>query len=472
MLDKALFLISMVISFYITIRAIQHFTYSDETFSSFVNQVNTGYIEDIIIAEQCPSGYDILLNNFQWPGTFEGCGCKKDNSTYTFYTSECEHLVNCERAEETKEVNLSKWKSSNFCVRRAKMNYKEMINTNYIIPNNQSNIEQCNNDIHRVCGIIDGVGNLLCLDKQKQCPITSAIISNNITLIEEIKLNNPSSTITQLGDDNYSLIVSHSENKNNKIYNDFNIDMSTPCLNKEKHPNTEVIFDLMKNKFDLQCDTFTNGTPIVDSIYDSIDTYSYSDFLKDNNVYDTVNSVVNKFNIDISNKSISLYAKTYPGWSFQCMKYDPDTFNNFYKSSVVLNKLSFYTVIHAFVIICILVAIGICAFYFVDTFDKLFYFIVLGFIVLDLIYPIQVITNTNWLVNNLSEENGFYCGDESLNILLLDISNACMSLLYSYVAILCVAIICVIMFIFIMQAWIKPTIKEVQERLLQMRQYN
>ena len=127
MLDKALFLISMVISFYITIRAIQHFTYSDETFTSFVNQVNTGYIEDIIIADQCPSGYDILLNNFEWPGTLEGCGCKKDNSTYTFYTSECEHLSNCEKVEETKAINLSKWKSSNFCVKKEKMNVAPLV---------------------------------------------------------------------------------------------------------------------------------------------------------------------------------------------------------------------------------------------------------------------------------------------------------------------------------------------------------
>ena len=42
----------------------------------------------------------------------------------------------------------------------------------------------------------------------------------------------------------------------------------------------------------------------------------------------------------------------------------------------------------------------------------------------------------------------------------------------TYIIILVIIILDLIVFICILQTWIKPTIKEIQERLIQLRQYN
>jgi hypothetical protein len=134
--------------------------------------------------------------------------------------------------------------------------------------------------------------------------------------------------------------------------------------------------------------------------------------------------------------------------------------------------LSFYIIIHSFIVIAILIEIGVCAFYFVNNFEKLFYFSILGFIILNLIYPIQVISNANWVVNNITDKNGNFCGDDSLNIMLERISDSCNSLINCYFVILCITGLNLIIFIYILNAWIKPTIKEIQERLIQLREYS
>lgn len=477
MLDKAFFLVCMVISFYITIRALQHFTYSEDALNTFVEQFKTEYIEDITSvspSSACPSGYSPLLSNFKWPGNYQGCGCKNtEQGNFTFYSNLCP-FQNCTDVKETQPIDLPYWDSILLCFRRSERNYVKLINN--IIPNNQTLLNQCNNATHRICGPIDNLNNQLCLEKTFQCPITNFFISRNQTEIEQYKLIDSTASITQINNSSYYIVVSHSDslssNNTKKLYNQFKVDITQPCLNKYKNPSSEVIFELMKNRFDLSCDKYKNGTEIVDELYDKIDTITYTKYIKENNIYNMIQALDTSFNLDIEKLNISIYAKTYPGWSFMCMKFDADTFKNFLVSGDILTKLSFYTIIHAFLIIMVLIGIGVCAFYFVENFDKLFYIIILGYIVLNLLYPIQVISNANWIVNNLSEETGIYCGDDSLNVLLYDISDACLSLLYSYVSILCVAILCLIVYIIILQAWVKPAINEVQERLMQLRQFN
>ena len=105
-----------------------------------------------------------------------------------------------------------------------------------------------------------------------------------------------------------------------------------------------------------------------------------------------------------------------------------------------------------------------------ENFEKIFYFIVLGFLVLNLFYPLQLIANGNWIINNLSDDDGNFCGDISLNIIIKHISDSCQSLVYSYTIIICITIIDIIIYIYIMQSLIKPTIKELQEKLIQLRE--
>jgi hypothetical protein len=257
---------------------------------------------------------------------------------------------------------------------------------------------------------------------------------------------------------------------NIKIYNNFRVDLSQPCLGGKSSPKSELIFELMKNKYDLSCDTYQNGTEKTDNLYTVLDEENYLDYLTDNNFIELNTKLFVPFNIDLSDKKIKLYAKTYPGWSSTCYKESPDTFLNFLQSSNVLNKISFMTIINSFLIIVLLISIGIGAFYFMENFDKIFYFIVLGFLVLNLFYPLQLIANGNWIINNLSDDEGNFCGDFSLNIIIKHISDSCQSMVYSYTIIICITIVDIIIYIYVMQSLIKPSIKELQEKLIQLRE--
>ena len=482
MYNKAFFLLCMVIIFYLTIRSLQKFNYSENTLNSMIAQFLTNNIEDIKGIQnldeennisECPIGYDDLLENSFWPGNFPGCGClNSDKKTYTYYSNICPK-ENCIEIEESKKKPLPNYDKIHFCFLRGEKNYYDLLNEKKIIPYN--NISNCDNITHRVCGLIDNLNNVLCLERNNECPITKFFYSKNTTEIENLKKNDSKATINQINNTNTFLLISHSDNlvyKNNKIPNFFRVDMSQPCLNGEKNPEKELLFDLMNNKFIFSCNKYENGSDIVDNLYNQIGSENYLDYLSDNNFFNIYEKIYKKFQIKVENINLNLYVKTFPGWSFKCMKSDTDTFVNFLKSPDVLNKITLSIVVHSFLVIAILIAIGICSFYFIDKFEKLFYIISLGFIVLNLIYPIQVISNANWIINNISDENGNYCGDASLNLLLKSISDSCSSLMDTYIIILVIIILDLIVFICILQTWIKPTIKEIQERLIQLRQYN
>ena len=310
--------------------------------------------------------------------------------------------------------------------------------------------------------------------------ITTFLISNNKNYVEAYKNKfDNNAKIIYLNEASLFVLLSHSplniaitwnSEYNIKIYNNFRVDLSQPCLGGQSSPKSELIFDLMKNKYDLSCDTFKNGTEITDNLYVVLDEENYLEYLNDNNFLELNTKLFKPFNIDLNDKKIKLYAKPYPGWSSSCYKESPETFFNFLKSSYILNKISFMTIINSFLIIVLLISIGIGAFYFIENFEKIFYIIILGFLVLNLLYPLQLIANGNWIINNLSDDDGNFCGDNSLNIIIKHISDSCQSLVYSYTVIICINILDIIVFIYIMQSLIKPSIKELQEKLIQLRE--
>lgn len=485
MWEKVFFLLSIFIIFYISIRTLQNFTFEDDILNDFISQFKQPYIEDIIVLQthntdgtltQCPSEYQELLTNYYWAGNFNGCGCKNNYNTYDFYSNICPE-ENCIDIEEIEPKNFSNYNHIHFCYKRGKKNYENLIYN--LFPSEDYN--KCQNETHRVCGFIDSLNNFICLPKNETCPmLTTFLISNDKNYIETYKNKyDNEATIIEINTTSLYVLKSHSplniattwnSGYKIKIYNNFRVDLSQPCLGGHSSPKSELIFDLMKNKYDLSCDTFKNGTEITDNMYTVLDEENYLDYLDDNNFIELNTKLFQPFNIDLSDKKIKLYAKPYPGWSSTCYKESPETFFNFLQSSYVLNKISFMTIINSFLIIVLLISIGIGAFYFMENFEKIFYFIVLGFLVLNLFYPLQLIANGNWIINNLSDDDGDFCGDISLNIIIKHISDSCQSLVYSYTIIICITIIDIIIYIYIMQSLIKPSIKELQEKLIQLRE--
>ena len=487
MWEKLFFLISIFIIFYISIRSLQNFSFEDDILKDFISQFNQNFIEDILILNthtsnniktKCPENYEELLTNYYWAGNFNGCGCKNSNNAYDYYPNICPE-ENCINIEEIEPRNFSNYNHIHFCYKRGSKNYGDLIYN--LLPSESYN--KCQNETHRVCGFIDSLRNIICLPKNETCPmITTFLISKDKKYIEYYKKKfDENAEIINITDASLYVLKSHSAlniattwksdyEYDIKIYNNFRVDLSQPCLGGHTSPKSELIFDLMKNKYEISCDTYKNGTEMIDNLYTVLDQENYLDYLSDNDFLELNDKLFKPFDIDLSNKNIQLYAKSYPGWNSKCYKESPETFFNFLKSSTVLNKISFMTIINSFLIIILLICIGIGAFYFNEHFEKIFYIIILCFLILNLFYPLQLIANGNWIINNLSDDDGDFCGDESLNIIIKEISDSCQALIYSYTIILCITILDIIIFIYVMQSLIKPSIKELQEKLIQLRE--
>ena len=487
MWEKLFFLLSIFIIFYISIRSLQNFSFEDDILKDFISQFNQNFIEDILILNthtsnniktKCPENYEELLTNYYWAGNFNGCGCKNSYNEYDYYPNICPE-EDCINIEEIEPRNFSNYNHIHFCYKRGKKNYGDLIYN--LLPS--ESYDKCQNGTHRVCGFIDSLKNIICLPKNETCPmITTFLISKDKKYIENYKKKfDEQAEIINITNAPLYVLKSHSAlniattfksdyEYDIKIYNNFRVDLSQPCLGGHTSPKSELIFDLMKNKYEISCNTYKNGTEMTDNLYNVLDQENYLEYLSDNDFLELNDKLFKPFDIDLSNKNIQLYAKSYPGWNSKCYKESPETFFNFLKSSTVLNKISFMTIINSFLIIILLICIGIGAFYFNEHFEKIFYIIILCFLILNLFYPLQLIANGNWIINNLSDDEGDFCGDESLNIIIKEISDSCQTLIYSYTVILCITILDIIIFIYVMQSLIKPSIKELQEKLIQLRE--
>jgi hypothetical protein len=151
-----------------------------------------------------------------------------------------------------------------------------------------------------------------------------------------------------------------------------------------------------------------------------------------------------------------------------CLKENGDSHKNFFKSSDALNGMFISIIVHSFILISAIISIGVIACFVSNHFELLFKIIILGFIILDIIYPIQIISNANWVINTIVDYEGVTCGDRSLDVLLNEISSACSQLENSYMLILFIAIISLVILIYSLYRLIKPANKEVQEKLLDL----
>ena len=481
MWGKLFFLITIIIVAYISIITLQKFKFTDDTLNNFISQFQQSYIEDIKILSsynedgsfsECPQGYNELLTNYFYAGNYHGCGCKNNNGTYIFYTNICPE-ENCINVEEIKTRYLPIYNRMLFCYRRSSKNYKDLIYN--LLP--KEDYDKCENETHRVCGFFDSLDNIICLPKNETCPmVTTFIISDSQEYLENYKNKYDIDAIISNIESLYVLIshsplnIGTSSEYSNKIFNNFRIDLSQPCIGGQDSPKSELLFDLVKNRYTLTCDMFKNGTEIKDRLYMVLNEENYLEFLKDNNFTELNTKIFEPFNITLKDKKIKLYAKSYPGWNSKCLKNSKNTFFNFLKSSKVLNKMSFMTIMNTFLIIILLISMGIGGFYFIEYFQKIFYTILLAFLILNIFYPLQLISNGKWMIKNLTDIDGNLCGDQSLNIILLEIFKSCRYLVKYYTIIICITIVDIIVFIYIMRSLLKPSMKDIQEKLVQLRE--
>jgi hypothetical protein len=133
------------------------------------------------LLESCPTGYSRFLN-MSWPGTNAGCDC---NSIYSTAIPETQRNrlnsgicslnqanVGCRAVKPNSAVSYRVWKGGIICAQRANasMTY-ESLKSREVGPNST-----CTNGT-RQCGVLDTVGNKLCLPPSQACPINKVVFA-------------------------------------------------------------------------------------------------------------------------------------------------------------------------------------------------------------------------------------------------------------------------------------------------------
>jgi hypothetical protein len=439
MIEKVILIVSMLIVFYISVNSVQKFNLKYENLDAIINEFKSGYVSDIKLNENsCSPGYESLIQKFDWPGNYRGCGCLEKNGEYEFYPLYCPS--GCKEVNETSPRQFNKWKGKVICLKREQIFYKDLPLIEY------NNKVSCMNETHKICGKVDGKDNLLCVEKDWECPITEFVITQthniNDTHYLKYELSN-----------NYTLYA-NKKNSTNIIPVLFRVDSTQPCLDPSLSPSSEYFFPLMKKRRDLICDTFENGTEITDYYYQPMDSFTLDEYLQDNGFYKDVHKLIDPFNINITNNNIKIYSKSYPGWDLKCRV--QDQLVSFINLPDELNVLVISIILHSLITILSLICIAVFACFFNKYYELLFKLVNVCFCIINFIFPIQIISNSNWIINMMSDEDGNLCGDEVVNIILSGISNASLDLQYSFMIIIFITIVYCIFLIYTLYKWIKP----------------
>ncbi len=250
------------------------------------------------------------------------------------------------------------------------------------------------------------------------------------------------------------------------IYSFFKAGLSNPCLYSDRSPKGDLIFDLEKNYINYGC-LFDAGIVYNDSIdsldnrFKTIDKYSLGKLFTDNGLKDLILDLSTIYP-EIPKKDIKFSGREFLGWNNDCRVFE-NGLHSFLDSENLLNTIVLMNTTHCFIMILFLLAIAISSCFFTKYFEILFRIISILFCVLNLVYPIQIISKTNYVVNTLTNENEEFCSDHNTNIVLKMISSACSELNYAYIKCLLLTILYTLIIIYGLYKWIQPYHEQYQD---------
>jgi len=312
----------------------------------FLKQINEtwtkGPIKNITLTkfgEKCPKNSEIFLSTL-YNGNKEGCFCTDSEEIYNM---PCNYLGNlnsssCININSGSNFPMTVWNGNNICVERSKINY--------FSPNIFN--DNCPNIFSQKCGIIDSVGNYLCLSSDTDCPInliqivdsdTSSINKDKSTIVEFDSSSETSiSSISKVS----KFLIYNNKNTDNLIINNALIEESQPCLINNYHKNDDRYFldsfNILKDCPVIRINT--NKTITSDRSYKIIDTNIYSNILKDNHLYDIVKSLPMYPERRLL-KVYNLFMREYYGLKAYCRNKILNNWNNIISSQFLVSDFYF-----------------------------------------------------------------------------------------------------------------------------------
>ena len=141
---------------------------SHEIISEIKKELNTSLITYIESKDYCSNGEEVLVLG-QWGGTSEGCLC--DDKIYKRKCSDKDIKNLCSTIQAKPPIDYAKFNSKRICIKRTEKKYIDYIKSSWYTKNKLP----CSYGVF--CGVINSLGQYLCVDKNEKCPVNISQIS-------------------------------------------------------------------------------------------------------------------------------------------------------------------------------------------------------------------------------------------------------------------------------------------------------
>ena len=267
----------------------------------FEHNWNKGPIMNIVEGENgtCPENYEYLIDDY-WPGTIDGCLCK------SVFKGSCSSQISssqkCIDIPSIDKFKFKLWRNKLLCALRLPTNYR-----------NINNIRQMCLPQEKKCGLIDSLGNFLCIPIDFSCPINYINISNNSSQVNFSHFHQVNIV------ENISLIYSNT-NTEGRILVEFRVSEKIPCADPDyENTGDNEVYILDKFYHRNKCFQGISGNK-YDNRYNYLDTYEYSKLVIDSGLINELKKLPFFPYESNLNHSINLYTRNFIGFNISCLR--------------------------------------------------------------------------------------------------------------------------------------------------------
>jgi hypothetical protein len=291
-------------------------------------------LSPVVSVHQCTNNEDKsdnLLSFEKWPGLNTGCKC---SSGLLF--GPCNKLnkrSRCLTQHSVDPIGYEVWKNRNICFKRLDKNYLQMN-----ITEKSTNCKKGK----KPCGLIDNLGNILCLNENEDCPINNILNFKTKEEINAKNLNGSSLVLDSNGIKNV-LLFTRDNILDGNLPIEFRTSTGLPCKNPYFTNMNYKIYMLNKFFNKQRCLNFSDSIPndnmeySFDNSFYQIDEIYKKTFYYENKIEKILRS--SEFNYELDSeldRNIQLYTKNYFGLKFNCfqkLQFDQE------KSQKIINSL-------------------------------------------------------------------------------------------------------------------------------------
>lgn len=273
--------------------------------------------------------------NFLFGGTSSGCYCYDyfNMNNYTINSNSCTDEGNrkwpiCNDVSSLKGSSLNLWKGT----RIVEFEYLNMTYKQLRLNSDPSGY--CNPDFKK-CGVLDSLGNILCINKRDDCPV------NKISFKDKTEIIDPSEFQVDLGGD---YILTYSNSSDLQVIADLSFSegpQKVICANSQSYltplaysrynlwrsPNTEV----------TSCKALNGNNAIIyNHNYKLIDSIDADKLYSANKILSRLNNLP-MFDLNSIMTEINMFSRSYIGYQLDC-KRDYDSFERALGESSSSNK--------------------------------------------------------------------------------------------------------------------------------------